>query len=375
MTGCPKPRTPVRVAVFSDALPGRSGVGTYYDDLYEHLHDRVGDVLVIAPSPDRPRPRFPMSLPLPGDKTQRLYLPGPVPAWRSLHRLAPHVVVSATPGPYGALGMAAAHHMNTGFCVSVHTRFDDLAGLYWNRWLAAGVTGIVRSWENLVCRRADAVLVNNQSLLTRIEGEGIRTARLMGTPIPRQFLDCPPRPHGDRVRSVCFIGRLAAEKRLDLVLEAARALPDVRFRIAGDGPLRSTVEAAVEGAIAGNIEYLGWLDRDGVRSTLDDADLLLLPSRYETFGTIALEALSRGTPALVSARCGIVSWDGVADGLFRMSDGETVLSALNRICALEPGTRAEVAARGRAAAEAFTRRTICDWLDVFEEIRKPGIAA
>lgn len=371
MRGGSQPRVPVRVAIFSDALPGRSGVGTYYDDLYEHLRDRVGEVVVVAPSTDRPRPRFPLSLPLPGDKTQRLYIPGAVPVWKTLRRLAPHVVVSATPGPYGALGMTAAHHLNTGFCVSVHTRFDDLAGLYWNRWLAAGVTGVVRSWESLVCRRADAVLVNNEELLDRVEDEGIRTARLMGTPIPRQFLDCPAPPPGDRIRSVCFIGRLAAEKRLDLILEAARELPHIRFRIAGDGPLRTDVEAA-EG---GNVEYLGWLDREGVRATLDGADLLLLPSRYETFGTIALEALSRGTPAVVSARCGITSWDGISEGLFPMSEGESVLSALSRIQRLDSGIRAEVAARGRAAAEDFTRRTIDDWLDVFESVRLPGIAA
>ena len=85
-----------------------------------------------------------------------------------------------------------------------------------------------------------------------------------------------------------------------------QSFPDVQFTIAGDGPLRSHVErASAENA---NVHYLGWLNRRELRETIDRSDALLLPSHFETFGTIALEAMARGKLVLVSEHCGLAHW-------------------------------------------------------------------
>jgi len=88
---------------------------------------------------------------------------------------------------------------------------------------------------------------------------GARTVRLMGTPIPKRFLDLPPTPLRPKIERVLFAGRLAPEKNLEAVVEAAERLPDLAFVIAGDGPLRGWLEDRA--AELGNLTYVGWAKR------------------------------------------------------------------------------------------------------------------
>lgn len=353
------------VAFFSDVLPGRSGVGTYYDDLCEHLVEKLGRLVLVAPSPGRSNSHL-GSIPLPGDATQRLYFPSPRRLWKEMRAVSPDVIVCATPGPYGVMGRWIAGRLGAGLCVALHTRLDDLAGLYWKRLLGPIVRPILRRWDRVMFRGAGAVLVNNEELLERTRAEGVSGLRLVGTPAPRSFLSDPPVPLGNTLSSVAFIGRLAPEKRLDQVLQAAVELPDVRFRFAGDGPLRDEIEEWARKMP--NVESLGWIGREQVLEVLNDTDLLVLPSRYETFGTIALEALARGKPALVSPHCGISRWPELMDGLFTIESGESLAEAIGRIARLGPDVWRAKGRRGREAARALNGRTVEDWLNVIEEV-------
>lgn len=353
------------VAFFTDVLPGRSGVGTYYDDLLEHLEDHVGCVVLVSP-PRLSGPRLPWSIPLPGDSTQRLYFPSPRRLWREMKVLSPDVVVCATPGPYGVMGAWMAGRLGAGLCVGLHTRLDDLAGLYWRRLVGPIFRPILRGWDHMMFRRAGAVLVNNEQLLRRTRAEGVSGLRLVGTPAPRSFLETPLVAGRGPLSSVAFIGRLAPEKRLDEVFRAAERFPGINFRIVGDGPLRAEVDERAHRMA--NLDSLGWVGREEVLEVLDQTDLLVLPSRFETFGTIALEALSRGKPALVSPHCGITRWPELGAGLFKMKDGESLSDAIGRIEGLDHEVRREKARRGRLAARALNQQTIEDWLDVIEEV-------
>jgi glycosyltransferase involved in cell wall biosynthesis len=94
-------------------------------------------------------------------------------------------------------------------------------------------------------------------------------------------------------RTLLVVGRLDAEKGVLLAAEAARraGLPIV---FAGDGPLRSDIEAT-------GARVTGWLTPDGVRHEMEQARCLIFPSLwYETFGLVVTEAAARGVPAIVS---------------------------------------------------------------------------
>jgi len=195
----------------------------------------------------------------------------------------------------------------------------------------------------------------------------------MGTPTPVRFLTAPREAAPTRIRSVAFIGRLAPEKRLDQVVEAAEYHPDLDFRVLGEGPERPLVEAGVDRST--NLTHTGWVDRAGVLKVIDDTDVVVLPSRHETFGSAAFEALVRGRLALVSPQCGIADWPDLSGGLLVMEEGERLTSALARFRALDEDELESVAVEGRAAARRLVRRTVRGWLSMLDELALTGATA
>lgn len=352
----------LRVGVLSDAIPGRNGVGTYYDDLVQHLRDHVARVELFCPPTGEPgRPDTDgsdggLSVPMPGDPTQRLHLPAVPELWRELSELRPHVILVGTPGAYGLLGAMKARRLDVPFCFAHHTELSKLADLYWTGTFGRAGHRILVAWNGAFLRRARTVMVHNEELVDTVRRMGARNVELVGTPISKPFLDLPPRPLDPGLDRACFVGRLAPEKELGQIVAAAEVHADVGFRIVGDGPLREEMDARARALP--NLEMVGWVERSRVRELLDETDLLLLPSRYETFGTVALEAMARGRLALVSSQCGIAQWPELARGLFRMAPGEDLAEALSRIRALSPAERQEVADRGRDAALSLNADTV-----------------
>lgn len=357
----------LRVALFSDAIPRRNGVGTYYDDLVHQLRSREVEVSLYAPpAHDDPEAEAGWTLPLPGDPTQALHLPPAREIWPRLGASRPDVVLVATPGFFGMLGVAAAFCHRVPLCVAHHTEFSKLADVYWSRHLGALVRRGLGWWDRFVMRRGDVVLVHNEELVRAIERSVGRDVRLVGTPAPPVFLDTPLPPPPAAVRDVLFVGRLAAEKRIHSIVEAAANLPGLSFRIVGDGPLRGDVRSAA--ARLPNLSRRGWVERGEVLEEVDGCDALVLPSRHETFGSVALEAMLRARCTLVSSTCGIALWPELSGGLFVMEETESLTEALRRIRELPADRRETVVRRGAAAARRLCDRTIDHWIEVLSDV-------
>jgi glycosyltransferase involved in cell wall biosynthesis len=128
-------------------------------------------------------------------------------------------------------------------------------------------------------------------------GAGIAEDRVVVKP---HFVDPDPSAGTGAGGYALFVGRLAPEKGIDVLLEAweriGRALP---LRIMGDGPLGPRVAAAA--ARNPGIEWSGHAARGEVLAAMGEAMVVLVPSIwYETFGLVVIEAFSRGTPVVVS---------------------------------------------------------------------------
>jgi glycosyltransferase involved in cell wall biosynthesis len=77
-----------------------------------------------------------------------------------------------------------------------------------------------------------------------------------------------------------------------------------RLKLAGDGPLRSSLERLARRLNLGDrIEFLGYLNREQVAGELQQSDCLVLPSEVETFGVVLVEAMAAGRP-VIATRCG-----------------------------------------------------------------------
>jgi glycosyltransferase involved in cell wall biosynthesis len=128
------------------------------------------------------------------------------------------------------------------------------------------------------------------------------------------FVDPDP---GERVRPgdyALFVGRLAPEKGLPTLLAAwSKLKSSIPLVIAGDGPLRSTLEREVEKNNLGQVTFAGRLNSAQTRDAMKRASFLMLPSLwYEGFPMVMAESLACGTP-VVASRLGAMQ-EVITDG-------------------------------------------------------------
>jgi glycosyltransferase involved in cell wall biosynthesis len=139
---------------------------------------------------------------------------------------------------------------------------------------------------------------------------------------------------------VLFVGRLAPQKGVDVLIEAAKRLPDVPFSVIGQGPLRDL-------AAPPNVRWLGTVE--DVAPYLARADVVAIPSRWEGFGLAAVEAMAAGAPVVASAVDALPHVLGDAALLVPPADPIALAEALARALS-DPG---DLSAKGRARAQAF----------------------
>jgi glycosyltransferase involved in cell wall biosynthesis len=352
----------LRVAIFSDSMSERNGAGAYYHDLLAQLAPRVGTVEIFQPA-QKSRFLF-LALPLPGDSTQKLITPNVFRLRRAYKKLQPNVVIAVTPGPFGMLGLWYARRGKTGFITAFHTHFEELVKLYGDTLFFRISHRYLVFINKILCRRSRVVLVNNGDLVKTVKELNAPAVEIMGTPLPPVFLRkeqvSPPKPF----RRVLFAGRLAPEKNLPAVMEAARALPDLEFVLAGEGPLRK--QLAREAETMPNVRMTGWLEREQLLTEMDQCNVLLLPSYHETFGTVALEAMARGRPALVSEKAGIHHWSVLQDALFTVPTDKPLVDFLRPLQEKEAAFWEDKAAAARRAAEQLNAETIDQWVDLLQ---------
>jgi glycosyltransferase involved in cell wall biosynthesis len=167
------------------------------------------------------------------------------------------------------------------------------------------------------------------------------------------FLEPDP-GRGNGARSgILYVGRLAEEKGVGVLLRAAALRPGT-IRVAGDGPLQSMARQA--GAV-GDIEYLGHLERSSVLEELRRAVAVVLPSIwFEGFPLTVLEAYATGTPVIAS-RIGSLAevvQDGVTGMLAEPHDADSLGERL-RWAAGHPQEMHEMGSRARYQYETRFR--------------------
>ncbi|WP_068116387.1 glycosyltransferase [Tropicimonas marinistellae] len=164
-----------------------------------------------------------------------------------------------------------------------------------------------------------------------------------------------------RPRIIGAIGRFDAQKGFDILIEAFRATsnPDLRLRLIGDGADRALLEALAEGD--SRISFAGYqADPAAAMATLD---AVAMPSRWEAYGLVALEARAAGRPLLVSPVDGLK--DHAAQGARVVSGGtlESWQASLEQLAAIGPAMHIETA-RARAAARASMGATQSLWKEL-----------
>jgi glycosyltransferase involved in cell wall biosynthesis len=126
---------------------------------------------------------------------------------------------------------------------------------------------------------------------------------------------------GNGERLIAAVGRLTSQKGFDDLIRAypriRGSVPDSRLLVMGDGYMRGELEALAKSQQVGNgITFAGFLSDSDLVDAIKSSDVVAVPSRFEPFGIIALEAMAAGVPVVVSRVGGLaeIVEDGV-DGL------------------------------------------------------------
>jgi glycosyltransferase involved in cell wall biosynthesis len=184
-------------------------------------------------------------------------------------------------------------------------------------------------------RNAARVIAVSRALKSSVDCiSGRDAAVVMPNTVDSEYFSLPPTPRAKRPFVFLSVGDLVPSKRIDLLIHAFARLRqhnrDTRLVIAGDGKERVRLEelASLLG-VDDAIEMTGSLSRPAVRQQMWEANALVMPSDFETFGVVLIEAMSTGLP-VIATRCGgpeeVVN--GEAGSLVDCNDGRGLLRAM-----------------------------------------------
>jgi glycogen(starch) synthase len=254
-------------------------------------------------------------------------------------------------------------------------------------WLPRPLNLAIHSMERWLAHRAAAVITCSTSMhddalalfelpaaKISVVPNGIDAARWTAT--PRMKAAARARIAGDAPLLV-FAGRLVHEKGVQTLLTSVRALrtryPTVRLAVAGTGAHEAALRAQVTRLrIARAVDWLGFVAEEELPALLGAADVAVVPSFYEPFGIVALEAAVAGTALVVADVGGLrdLAAAGVAAASFPPGDSDGLASAIATLLADPMGARRAATRAARIVRRDYTWQTVgARTVDVYRSVR------
>jgi len=173
------------------------------------------------------------------------------------------------------------------------------------------------------------------------------------------------------------LSRLHQKKGIDTAVHSLRQLPGAHLCLAGDGPERARYEALAHSlGLSQRVHFLGW--RNDRKALLEVCDICLLPSRYEPFGTVIVEAWSMRRPLVAALADGAQQYvrDGENGAVFPIDDAQGLAGRVLEI-ATDPAFAARLVESGYRDYQAeFSRDVvIANLLDIYHRVIARGVFA
>lgn len=311
----PAAQRSLRVAVVTETYPPEvNGVALTLARIVEGLHARNHDVQLIRPRQDsadgpagtagRFHEVLMRGLPIPCYPNLRMG----VPSKRALVKLwstrRPDVVHIATEGPLGWSALQAAGHLKLPVSSDFRTNFHAYSRHYGVGWLNRPIMAYLRKFHD----RTACTMVPTEALRRELTAAGFRRLEVVARGVDcHQFSPGLRNPAlreawgaGPDELVVGYVGRLAPEKNIGLVVSAYEAIrerdPSARLVLIGDGPERAALRARCPSAI-----FTGHQGGLQLAEHYASLDLFLFPSLTETYGNVTPEAMASGLPVVAYA--------------------------------------------------------------------------
>jgi glycosyltransferase involved in cell wall biosynthesis len=302
---------PMRIAVVTETWPPEvNGVALTLSKLIHLLSQRRHTIQLIRPKQDKHDAGSDQvgwseillkGLPIPRYPQLKLGLPSKNALIKAWSHKRPDLVHIATEGPLGWSALQAAKVLRLPVTSDFRTNFASYSKHYGVGWLSKPIMAYLRKFHN----RTACTMVPTQALKAQLHTLGFDNLRVVARGVDTALFH--PGQRSLRLRQawqadehttvLLSVGRLAAEKNLDLIVTTYQSLRQsgraVKLVFAGDGPYRAALQAQCPDAF-----FMGMCSHAQLAELYASSDLFLFPSLTETFGNVTLEALASGTPVL-----------------------------------------------------------------------------
>ena len=330
----------MRILIVSDAwFPQVNGVVRTLNAVVGELRRAGHEVLLITPEGREGFP-FPLYREITITRTNAKAIGHEIDA------LKPEAIHIATEGTLGWAARRACLKRELPFTTSFHTMFAEYASA---RLPLPGVAAL--GWKILhhFHKHGKAVMVPTRSIGEQLERRKFGNVKTWSRGVDRAIFKPYPRNHMDLPRPILlYAGRLAVEKGIDDFLNLT--CPGTKV-LMGDGPEREALEKKYPQA-----KFLGFRHGEDLARTFASADVMVFPSRTDTFGLVMLEAMACGTP--IAAFNVPSPVDVVTEGVTGCLDAD-LNKAVSRALLLN---RAEVERASHAYSWERTAEMFFSWL-------------
>jgi glycosyltransferase involved in cell wall biosynthesis len=395
-------RMALRVAVVTETYPPEiNGVALTLQRLVEHMQARGHTLQLVRPRQSRAEPLGLMpgvagagaasqdmeqvlcrGLPIPRYPHLRMGLPQLRPLARLWSLQRPDLVHIATEGPLGWSALRVARRLRLPVSTDFRTNFHAYSEHYGLGWLHRPVAAYLRKFHN----SADCTMVPSLDLQATLAQQGFERLHVVQRGIDTaQF---SPTLRSEALRAqwgvqphdlvALYVGRLAPEKNLDLLVRSWRAMaevrPGTRLVVVGDGPSAQALQAQCPEAL-----LLGARRGAELAACYASADVFVFPSVTETYGNVVPEAMASGLAVMAfnyAAAASLVEhgengWLAPWPTAQRQAAEEEAFVAGARLLAQQPVLVAGLRAHARAATlprqwSQIAAQVEVLWLDLLE---------
>ena len=298
---------PLKIAVVTETYPPDiNGVAHTLSKIVEGLQALGHDLWLIRPKQQAQHMAVQTAhfqevlvkgVPIPFYNELRMGLP----AKRELQRLwakqRPDIVHIATEGPLGWSALQVARKLKLPVSTDFRTNFHAYSQHYGIGWLSGAIRVYLKKFHN----RADVTMVPTAMLQHELQAKGFERVQVVPRGVDTSQFSPSYRSlalrqswgvaEDDKV--LLYVGRLAAEKNLGLVvqsyLKAKQHNERIRLVLVGDGPMRESLQQQHP-----DIVFAGYRSGADLAAHYASADVFVFASLTETFGNVTLEAMASG---------------------------------------------------------------------------------
>ncbi|MBD3258441.1 glycosyltransferase [candidate division GN15 bacterium] len=275
------------------------------------------------------------------------------------------LVHSSSPDPLGLFALSMAKRSNSPLVTVFHTALDHYVAIRYGRLLgqpAGKMFGnLMYRWLAWYYNQSDLVLAPTQQVREELETYLNPEVRILSRGVNTDDFSPHYRQRSDSRPRACYVGRVAPEKNLQVLVDLFTSREDVDLSVTGDGPFLQEMQSKLPRAI-----YNGRLKGEDLSRAYADGDFFVFPSRTDTLGNVVLEAMSSGLPVVVSDAMGPKEMvEHGKTGFVAHTDDEFAKAV--DLLSSDAELRARMGAAARESAQARSWDSIADQLIEYYE--------